>query len=409
MRLRLTALVAGVLAASFAPAALAAPSPAAGNVSMASAPGAGAAAACDTARPGQARCFALVRTARSGRAVVTASPSQGYGPADLQAAYNLPASGGGGQVIAVVDAYDDPSAEADLATYRTSYGLPACTTANGCFSKVNQDGAAGSYPPADEGWAVEISLDLDMVSAACPDCHILLVEANSAAVSDLAAAEDTAAGLGANVISNSYGLPEFNGMQQFFADYAHAGQVIVASSGDFGFTAAQFPAVAPGVLAAGGTRLTRAGTARGWTETAWGNGARSGSLGGSGSGCSAYVAKPAWQHDKYCHMRTIADVSADADPQTGVAVYDSTPNPFGPPGWLVVGGTSASAPFIAGVTGLAGNAATFTPGYAYAHTSSLHDVTKGSNGYCSKSYLCTAKRGYDGPTGLGTPDGTGAF
>ncbi|HLX50922.1 MAG TPA: S53 family peptidase [Streptosporangiaceae bacterium] len=401
MRPRLAALVAGVLAAaSFATPALAAPSRLTAG---------GSAAACGAAAPGRARCFALIRTAGDGRAAVTASPTQGYGPADLQAAYNLPATGGDGQVIAIVDAYDDPGAEADLATYRTSYGLPSCTTANGCFSKVNQDGVQGSYPPADEGWAVEISLDLDMVSAACPRCHILLVEANSAAVSDLAAAEDTAAGLGANVVSNSYGLPEFNGMQQFFADYAHTGQVIIASSGDYGFTTAQFPAVAPGVLAVGGTSLTRAAAARGWTETAWGNGAKSGVLGGSGSGCSAYVAKPAWQHDKYCHMRTIADVSADADPQTGVAVYDSTPNPFGPPGWLVAGGTSASAPFIAGVTGLAGNAATFTPGYAYAHTSSLYDVTKGSNGYCSKSYLCTAKRGYDGPTGLGTPDGTGAF
>ena len=409
MRPRLSVLIASaLLAASFASPALAAPGrAAAGGPALRS--GAAAAPACDAAAPGHARCFALIRTARGGRAAVTSSPGQGYGPADLRAAYGLPASGGSGQVIALVDAYDDPTAEADLATYRSTYGLPACSTANGCFSKVNQDGVPGGYPPSDEGWAVEISLDLDMVSAACPQCHILLVEANSAAVSDLAAAEDTAAGLGANVISNSYGLPEYNGMQQYYADYSHPGQVVVASSGDFGFTTAQFPAVAPGVLAAGGTSLTPARTARGWAETAWGHGAQSGALGGSGSGCSAYVAKPAWQHDKYCHMRTIADVSADADPQTGLAVYDSTPNPYGPPGWLVIGGTSAAAPFIAGVIGLAGNAATFTPGYAYAHASSLYDVTRGSNGYCSRSYLCTAKRGYDGPTGLGTPHGTGAF
>jgi subtilase family serine protease len=409
MRPRLSVLAAGVLAAaSFAAPALAASSrPAAGGSALLTA--AGAAPACDAAAPGHARCFALIRTAPDGRAAVTNSPAQGYGPADLRAAYHLPTGGGSGQVIALVDAYDDPTAEADLATYRSTYGLPPCSTANGCFSKVNQDGVQGNYPPADDGWAVEISLDLDMVSAACPQCHILLVEGNSASVSDLAAAEDTAVGLGANVVSNSYGLPEFNGMQQFFADYAHAGHVIVASSGDYGFTSAQFPAVAPGVLAVGGTSLTPARTARGWTETAWGHGAESGTLGGSGSGCSAYVAKPAWQHDKYCHMRTITDVSADADPQTGLAVYDSTPNPYGPPGWLEIGGTSASAPFVAGVIGLAGNASTFTPQYAYAHASSLYDVTKGSNGYCSRSYLCTAKRGYDGPTGLGTPHGTGAF
>lgn len=371
-------------------------------------PSSGEANVCGPAAPGYARCFALIRTNRAGRALASASPS-GYGPADLQAAYHLPTAGGSGQVIAIADAFDDPTAEADLATYRANYGLPPCTTANGCFSKVNQTGQQGNYPPFDEGWAVEISLDLDMVSAACPNCHILLVEANSPAVSDLAASVDTAVSLGANVVSNSYGLSEVNGIQQFFGDYQHPGHVIVTSSGDFGFTFAQFPAVTPGVLAVGGTSLTRANNRRGWAETAWGHGSASGSEGGSGSGCSAYVAKPAWQHDKYCHMRTIADVSADADPQTGVAVYDTNQNPFGAPGWLVVGGTSASAPFVAGVIGLAGNSATFTPGYAYAHTSSLYDVTKGSNGSCSNSYLCTAKRGYDGPTGLGTPDGTGAF
>jgi subtilase family serine protease len=373
------------------------------------APAPGEAAACGPVAPGFARCFALIRTNRSGRAMVSASPAQGYGPADLQAAYDLPTSGGNGQVIALVDAFDDPTAEADLAVYRQTYGLPECSTANGCFSKVNQAGVPGDYPPEDGGWAAEISLDLDMVSAACPHCHILLVEGNSNAVSDLATSVDTAVALGANVVSNSYGLAEGNGMQVFFPDYEHAGHVIVASSGDFGFTTAQFPAVTPGVLAVGGTSLSRANNRRGWTETAWGNGSQSELLGGSGSGCSAYVDKPAWQQDKSCHMRTITDVSADADPQTGLAVYDTTPNQFGPPGWLVLGGTSASSPFIAGVIGQAGNSATFTPGDAYAHTSSFFDVTKGSNGFCSKTYLCTAKSGYDGPTGLGTPDGLGGF
>ena len=371
--------------------------------------------ACSAAAPQHARCLALVRTdvhgglgmrgpaARAaGQHGAAASLPPGYGPPGLDAAYNLPVTLGAGQTIALVDAYNDPTAEADLATYRETYGLPACTTANGCFRKVNQAGQAGNYPLTDGGWAVEESLDLDMVSAACPNCHILLVEGNSSLVSDLAASVDTAVSLGANVVSNSYGTSEFNTMQQYFPDYQHSGHVIVASSGDAGFGAAQFPAVAPGVLAVGGTSLKPAASPRGWSEQAWS---------GSGSGCSAYVARPAYQQRRPdCRMRTIADVSADADPNTGLAVYDTTPNPYGiPPGWLVVGGTSASAPFIAGVIGLAGNAATYGPGYSYAHPSALFDVIGGSNGFCGGGYLCTAVKGYDGPTGLGTPNGAGAF
>ena len=157
----------------------------------------------------------------------------------------------------------------------------------------------------------------------------------------------------------------------------------------------------PGVLAVGGTSLYAADNSRGWTEKAWS---------GAGSGCSAYVAEPSYQKDKHCNMRTIADVSAVADPYTGVAVYDSTPDPFGgSTGWLVAGGTSASSPFIAGVIGLAGNAKTFTTANAYQHLASLFDVVGRSNGICGNDYLCTAKKGYDGPTGLGTPNGVGAL
>jgi subtilase family serine protease len=430
MRLRLKVCAVAALAtpwlaipslAAATPVTPAAPAPAVAQAPPATG---GAAAACGPAAPGFARCFALIRTdvhaglgvrgpaARAaGHTGAAAALPPGYGPADLQAAYNLPASAGSGQTIGIVDAFDDPAAEADLAVYRQTFGLPACTTANGCFSKVNQSGVQGNYPATDPsgGWEAEESLDLDMVSAACPQCHILLVEGNSPAVTDLAASVDTAAALGANVVSNSYGTSEGQGMQAFFPDYQHAGHVIVASSGDFGYTTAQFPAVTPGVLAVGGTSLSRAHNTRGWTETAWGHGSSSGFLGGSGSGCSAYVDKPAWQHDKYCHMRTITDVSADADPQTGVAVYDTTPSQFGPPGWLVIGGTSASAPFISGAIGQAGNSATFTAADAYAHAASFFDVTKGSNGNCGKDYLCTAKTGYDGPTGLGTPDGLGGL
>ncbi len=382
---------------------------------LASAPAAGATAAstagsvraCDQAAPMHARCLALVRrdratttAAQAGQASVDGLPA-GYGAGDLDSAYNLPITRGAAQTIAIVDAYDDPSAEADLATYRSTYGLPPCTTDNGCFAKVNQRGDAGPYPQVDGGWAVEISLDLDMASAACPMCSIRLVEGDSSEVSDLATSVDTAVKLGADVVSNSYGIAEFNGMQNFYNDYRHNGHVIVASSGDAGFTAAQFPAVAPHVLAVGGTSLVRADNARGWTEQAWS---------GAGSGCSAYVAKPAYQKDKHCHMRTIADVSAVADPNTGVAVYDTTPNPFGiPAGWLVAGGTSASAPFIAGVIGLAGNAHSFSAGDLYQRRAAIFDVVGGSNGFCGGDYLCAGKKGYDGPTGVGTPNGSSAF
>ena len=356
--------------------------------------------ACAQAAPMHARCLAVVRTGVVAAAEAADLPA-GFGPADLQSAYKLPIDRGAGQTIAIVDAYDDPTAEADLATYRATYGLPPCTSANGCFRKLNQDGKVGPYPPVDGGWAVETSLDLDMASASCPLCDILLVEGNSSLVSDLAASVDRAVKQGGDVVSNSYGLPEFNGMQTFAKHYKHSGHVILASSGDFGFTAASFPAVAPGVVAVGGTSLVAADNARGWSESAWS---------GAGSGCSAYVKKPTYQTDDHCFMRTIADVSAVADPNTGVAVYDTTPNPFGiPPGWLIVGGTSASSPFIAGVIGLAGNASTYGAGYSYAHPSALFDAVGGSNGFCGGDYICTGTVGYDGPTGLGTPNGVGAF
>jgi subtilase family serine protease len=365
-------------------------------------------AACGTAAPGHARCFALIRVDSGARAAalradLAGKTPPGFGATDLESAYSLPITDGSGQTIALVDAYDDPTAAADLAVYRTKYGLPPCTTANGCFTKVNEAGKPSPLPPADGGWAVEESLDLDMVSAGCPECHILLVEGDTSLVSDLATSAVTAAKLGANVISNSYGLDEFGGMQAYYADYHPAGAAVVASSGDIGFGPTQFPAVAPGVTAAGGTSLYKSDNRRGWVEHAWD---------GSASGCSAYVRKPAYQ-DKispHCTMRTTADVSSVADPDTGVAIYDTTPNPYGvKPGWIVIGGTSAASPFISAVIGLAGNGSTFHTSMIYAHPQFLNDVTVGSNGYCGGDYLCTAKKGYDGPTGMGTPNGIGAF
>jgi subtilase family serine protease len=316
----------------------------------------------------------------------------GFTPCDVQAAYALPAaSAGAGQTVAIVDAYNAPNAEADLGVYRAAYGLGACTTANGCFRKVNQTGGT-KYPRANVGWSEESSLDLDMVSAACPKCHILLVEANSNNLGDLLTAENEAVVLGANVISNSWASKEFS-TETSYDSYFHHNIPITASTGDSGYGVG-WPAASSYVTAVGGTSLTRDASARGWSETAWS---------GTGSGCSAYEIKPAWQTDTGCPRRTVGDVSAVADPSTGVAVYDS----YGVAGWLVFGGTSVASPIVAAVYALAANGA--TPTNVYAHASSLFDVTSGTNGSCGGSYLCNAGPGYDGPTGLGSPNGTGGF
>jgi subtilase family serine protease len=352
------------------------------------------------AAAGDARCHSHVITDERATPFATTAPT-GLNPADLVSAYQIPslAANAATPTIGIVDAFDDPNAESDMNVYRAQFGLPACTTANGCFRKVNQRGVQGAYPRKNQGWGLEISLDLDMASAICPACHILLVEADSNSLANLGASVNTAVALGATVVSNSYGGGEFAG-EQNDQDYNHPGHAITASSGDAGF-GVEFPAASGFVTAVGGTSLRRAANARGWTETAWS---------GAGSGCSAFVPKPAWQNDTGCPRRTIADVSAVADPNAGgVSVFDSF-GFQGQKGWFVVGGTSASAPIIASVYAIAGNAATVDyASFPYAHTASLFDVTSGSNGTCSPAYLCTAGVGYDGPTGLGTPNGTGAF
>ncbi|KMS84958.1 S53 family peptidase [Streptomyces sp. NRRL WC-3725] len=347
-------------------------------------------------------------TARITPEAAAASPT-GYGPSDLQDAYGLTsaaASNGSGETIAIVDAYDDPHAEADLAQYRSTYGLPSCTTANGCFKKVGQTGSTTSLPTADSGWAEEESLDLDMASAVCPNCHILLVEAKSATMTNLGTAVNEAVKLGAKYVSNSYGGSESSADSTYDSSYFnHPGVALTVSAGDEGY-GAEYPAASKYVTAVGGTALKTSSTTRGWTETVW----NTSSTEGTGSGCSAYDAKPTWQTDTGCARRTISDVSAVADPATGVSVYDS----YGvTAGWYTFGGTSASAPIIAGVYALAGTPSSGSyPAefpYAAAGTPALNDVTSGSNGTCSTGYLCTARSGYDGPTGLGTPEGTDAF
>jgi subtilase family serine protease len=357
-------------------------------------------------RNDHSHCDLNVIATLKGEPKAAAAPTAGYGPADLRSAYKLPTTGGTGQTVAIVDAYGDNTAEADMATYRSNYGLSPCTTANGCFKKVNQTGVQGAYPANNQGWALETQLDLQMVSAVCPGCKILLVEAKNNLSASLYAAEDTAARLGATEISNSWGGSESSTETTDDAHFNHPGAAITVSSGDSGY-GVEYPAASRYVTSVGGTSLNHATNARGWSETAWS---------GSGSGCSAYEAKPAWQTDPGCAKRTVADVSAVADPNTGVAVYDSNCNLIGQltgqcfKGWGVVGGTSASAPIVAGVYGLAGNGSTVNYGsFPYSHTTSLFDVTTGSNGSCSPAYLCTSRAGYDGPTGLGTPNGTAAF
>ena len=401
------ALVTGGMVAAAAPsvAAPASTTPASATGATGAASGAHTQHLCATpAQKGYMSCLSLARTDVLHHLGITpnATPS-GYGPTDLQSAYALPSSAGAGATVAIVDAQDDPNAAADLSTYRSQYGLPACTTANGCFRKVDQNGGT-SYPTADSGWAGEISLDLDMVSAVCPQCHILLVEATSANMDDLGTAVNRAVTLGAKYVSNSYGGGEDSTDTTSDSSYFnHPGVAITVSSGDDGY-GVEYPAASRYVTAVGGTSLSRAGNARGWTESVWGSSAGGE---GAGSGCSAFDAKPSWQTDTGCARRTVADVSAVADPNTGLAVYDS----YQASGWQVYGGTSASSPIIASVYALAGTpAAGSTPSsFPYSHTGSLNDVTTGANGSCGSSYLCTAKAGYDGPSGLGTPNGTAAF
>ncbi|GAA4508289.1 hypothetical protein GCM10023191_067870 [Actinoallomurus oryzae] len=350
-----------------------------------------------------ASCDAMVGATSDDKiAAATDGPAEGaLGPADIKAAYNLP-DGGAGATVAIVDAYGDTHAESDLAVFRAHYGLPPCTTANGCFRKVDQNGGT-SYPADEEGWITETSLDLDAVSAACPRCHILLVQGDNSDVDSLGAAVDTAVRLGAKYVSNSFGVSgEFPGEAAYGEHWDHPGVVVTASSGDLG-NVSNWPATSPNVVSVGGTTLNRdASTPRGYTETAWGQG---------GSGCSPYEPKPAYQQTvaTACDRRASADVSAVADSNAGFAIYDSL---SAYPGWRQVGGTSLAAPLIAGMYALAGTPlpGTYPVTYLYDQTkaSAFHDITTGSNGSCG-DVLCTAGKGWDGPTGLGTPDGVAAL
>ncbi|MGA9762034.1 MAG: S8 family serine peptidase [Gaiellaceae bacterium] len=352
-------------------------------------------------------CLALARkkakkksdsTAGVNAKSVSARPD-GYGPAQLRGAYNLPATAARSQTIAIVTAYDSPNIEQDLRFYSKTFSLPICASSNGCFRKVNGAGDASPLPSANALWALETSLDVEAAHAVCTNCKILLVEADSSSVNDLVAAVDSAARLGADVISNSWVVNEFRGETSLDSHFDLPGIAITAASGDTGY-GVKWPAASPYVTAVGGTTLDVDASNARVSESAWE---------GASSGCSAYESKPTWQSDAGCAQRTVPDVAAVADPNTGAAVYDSY-GYSGRRGWFKVGGTSLAAPIVAAVYALAGNAADVVAGsYPYSHSTALSDIQQGTNGTCSTSYLCTAGPGYDGPTGLGTPAGIGAF
>jgi subtilase family serine protease len=363
---------------------------------------------------GTARCHAHVVTERNGTPLASTLP-KGYGPAQFHGAYGLPTSTAAQQTVAIVDAYDDPSIATDLKKYDETFGLPAfpqcsSTVTTSCFEKVNQSGSAsGPFPAKNAGWDLEIALDVEVAHSICQNCKILLVEATSNSFANLEAAVNTAASKGATEISNSYGGSEFSSEtgETYGSAYNHPGIAVTVSSGDNGYGSFGFPAASPYVVAVGGTTLSLNADNTYKGESVWS---------GTGSGCSLYASAQSWQtslgnwpETGCATKRGVADVAADADPSTGAAVYDSV-RYQGRSGWFQVGGTSLSSPLVASVYALAGNAATaaYPASLPYAATGSLHDVTSGSDGTCS-TIICKAGSGYDGPTGVGTPNGTGAF
>jgi hypothetical protein len=366
---------------------------------------------CGAAPLGAVRCHAWVIVDETGRPLAPKG-AKGYGPAQLLGAYGLSGTAAGAPIIAIVGANDDPTAASDLNYFSNTYGipeLPACPTspwppAAACFRKTDQNGGE-NYPPADWGWAVEFSLDLQTAHSICQNCVLVLVEANSSDENDVLAAIDEARSLGAKAISNSWGGAESHGELSWDSHFDIPGVAITFSAGDNGYGAV-YPAASPYVTAVGGTTLTVDGDNQWVSETAWH---------GTGSGCSKYEPPPEFQTAlglPGCAFRMVADVSADADPSTGLTVYDSTGD-NGHNGWMLVGGTSMASPLIAAVYALgaidADVMANSVPYASVAYGKNLHDIVSGSNGSCAPSYLCHAVAGYDGPTGLGTPLGVGAF
>ncbi|HSN03250.1 MAG TPA: S53 family peptidase, partial [Acidimicrobiales bacterium] len=340
-------------------------------------------AVCPGPPSGYASCRALVVTDSQGKPASSTAPS-GLTPAQIDAVYGF-TGGGSNKTIAIVDAYNDPTAESDLGTFSSQFGLPACTTANGCFTKVNQTGGS-SLPSNNSGWALEISLDIEWAHAIAPQAKILLVEASSASFTNLLAAETYAANH-APYVSNSWGSNEFSGEASYDSYFQHAGVSYFVAAGDAGLPA-EYPSSSPNVISVGGTTLHFNASGSFSSETGWSSG---------GGGCSAYESATSVQSGfsgynqvNCAGKRATPDVSLDADPNSGVAVYDST-SYNGQSGWFTVGGTSASTPMWAAASADAGvvmNAAT-----VYGSSITYRDITSGNNGApCLVGYdLCSGR------------------
>jgi subtilase family serine protease len=356
---------------------------------------------CGAAAAGKASCHAEILVDAKGAAPAASSPpASGLDPTELKSAYKLTGLSSGGRTVAIVDAYGYTNLERDLGIYRSQFGIPACTRANGCLRIINQSGGS-TLPRMNTGWAQEQALDVDAVSAACPDCKIVMVQASSASFADLGTAVNTAAAqAGVVAISNSYGGGDASDAS-YGTYYNHPGIAVTASTGDNGYQGGSYPASSSYVTAVGGTSLVTASNARGWSETVWN---------GAGSGCSSYntALAAAASFGTGCAKRAMADVAAAANPsQGGLAVYYPTGRSSST--WGQFGGTSESAPIIASVYALSGNTAGYANAIPYSHTGSLFDVTSGSNGTCPTTQWCNARAGWDGPTGLGTPNGAAGF
>ncbi len=337
------------------------------------------------------------------------SGPSGLSPARARHAYgfDLLANQGAGQTIGIVDAYDDPNIESDLSVFNTTFGLPACTSGNGCFQKIY---ASGTKPSTNAGWALEISLDVEWAHAIAPQAKIILVEAASNSFANLLHAVDVAVQSGASVVSMSWGGGEFSSETSFdSAHFSVNGVTFTASSGDSG-NGVEYPAASPFIVAVGGTTLNSDKSGNYLGETAWS---------GSGGGQSVYEAEPLYQSSYAIPndangRRGVPDAAYDADPNTGFAVYD-TVRYLGQRGWFQVGGTSAGAPQWAALFAIANsmrvaagkgtlsstNSGVYSVASGSAYGANFHDIASGTNGNCGT--LCTASSGYDYVTGLGSP------
>jgi subtilase family serine protease len=357
---------------------------------------------CSTATaPHTAACHALKLVDDKGVTPAAATPpSTGLTPTGLRSAYKLAGLSANSRTVAIVDAYGYPNLERDLGVYRSQFGLTACTVASGCLRIIDQNGGT-ALPRFNAGWAGEQALDVDAVSAAAPDAKILVVQAKSASFADLGTAVVTASKQpGVVAISNSYGGSDAADTT-YGTYYNHPGIAVTASTGDNGYQGGSYPASSSYVTAVGGTSLVAASNSRGWNETVWS---------GAGSGCSSYntALKAAASFGTGCANRAMADVSAASDPGNGgMAIYYPTTKSSST--WAQFGGTSEAAPIIAAVYALSGNTSGYANSLPYANPSALFDVTAGSNGTCPTTQWCNARAGWDGPTGLGTPNGAGAF